>query len=151
MLRVFAVAGVLLLVAVVVLTSPVRSRPYGSGVSADPSRLLADVEALTGLPGFRCYERPHDLDRAAEWVGSALEKSGLPVEVQSFRFGGRQFSNFLAREGPADADARSSSKRHVGRPRQTLAVVAIQKTLDAEFTRRRPQRIMPVDGVDRDE
>jgi len=103
MLWLVVVAVVLLVVAVTVVTNPVRARPNGSGVVADPYRLLADVEALTGLPGFRCYERPHDLDRAAEWVRSALEESGLPVEVQPFRFGGRQFRNFLAHYGPADA------------------------------------------------
>ncbi len=103
MLWVLAVAGVLLVVAVVAVTNPVGERPFASGVSADPSRLQSDVEALTGLPGFRCYERPHDLDRAADWVRSALEESGLPVEVQLFGFGGRQFRNFIAGYGPEDA------------------------------------------------
>ncbi len=103
MLWVFAVAVVLLMVAVVVVTNPVGARPFVSEVSADPSLLRSDVEGLTGLPGFRCYERPHDLDRAAEWVRAALEESGLPVEAQLFGFGGRQFRNFLAHYGPADA------------------------------------------------
>ncbi len=103
MLWVLAVAGVLLVVAVVAVTNPVGERPFASGVSADPSRLQSDVEALTGLPGFRCYERPHDLDRAADWVRSALEESGLPVEAQLFGFGGRQFRNFIAGYGPEDA------------------------------------------------
>jgi hypothetical protein len=103
MLWMFAVAGVLLLVAVTVVTNPVKARPFASAVSADPSRLQSDVEALTGLPGFRCYERPHDLDRAAEWVRSALEASGLPVEEQPFGFSGWQFRNYLAHYGPADA------------------------------------------------
>ena len=103
MVWVLAALSVVLLVTVMVVTNPVRARPFESRIAADPSRLLADVEALTGLPGFRCYERPHDLDRAAEWVRSALEESGLPVEVQPFKFGGRQFRNFLAHYGPADA------------------------------------------------
>ena len=103
MLWVFSVAGVLLLVAAMLLTSPVKARPFASGASADPSRLRSDVEALTGLPGFRCFERPDDLDRAAEWVRSALEASGLPVEEQPFGVGDRMFRNFVARYGPADA------------------------------------------------
>jgi hypothetical protein len=103
MLWMFAVAGVLLLVAATVLTNPVRARPFASGVSADPSRLRSDVEALTGLPGFRCFERPDDLERAAEWVRSALEESGLPVEEQVFGVGEENFRNFIARYGPAGA------------------------------------------------
>ncbi len=103
MLWVLAVVVVLLMVAVVAVTNPVGARPFASGVSADPSRLRSDVEALTGLPGFRCYERPHDLDRAAEWARTALEESGLPVEAQLFGFGGRQFRNLIAHYGPAYA------------------------------------------------
>ena len=103
MLWVFAVAAVLLLVAATALTNPVKARPFESEVSADSSRLRSDVEALTGLPGFRCFERPFDLDRAAGWVKSALEESGLPVEEQAFEVGGRWFRNFIARYGPADA------------------------------------------------
>jgi len=103
MLLVFSVAGVLLLVAVTVLTNPIKVRPFASGVSAGPSRLRSDVESLTGLPGFRCFERPDDLDRAAEWVRSALEASGLPVEEQPFGVGEENFRNFIARYGPSSA------------------------------------------------
>jgi hypothetical protein len=103
MLLVVVVAGVLLLVGAMVMTNPVKAMPFASGVSADPSRLRSDVEALTGLPGYRCFERPDDLDRAAEWARSALEESGLPVEEQSFDVGGRGFRNFFARYGPVGA------------------------------------------------
>jgi Zn-dependent M28 family amino/carboxypeptidase len=72
-------------------------------VSADPSRLRSDVEALVGLPGSRCFERPDDLDRAADWVRSALEASGLPVEEAPYAVGGWSFRNFIARYGPAGA------------------------------------------------
>ena len=103
MLLVVAVAGVLLLVAALVMTNPVGARPMTSNVSADASRLRSDVEDLTGLPGFRCFERPEDLDRAAEWVRSSVEASGLPVEELSYVVGGRSYRNFIARYGPADA------------------------------------------------
>ncbi len=103
MLWVSAVAGVLFLVAVMVLTNPVKARPSASGVSAAPSRLRSDVEALTGLPGFRCFERPDDLERAASWVKTALEESGLPVEEQAFAVDDWDFSNFIARYGSAGA------------------------------------------------
>ena len=102
-LWVLAAICVLLLVGVVVVTNPVRAKTFEAGVSADPSRLRSDVEALTGLPGFRCFERPFDLDRAAEWARSALEESGPPVEKQEFAVDGRWFRNFVARYGPDDA------------------------------------------------
>jgi Zn-dependent M28 family amino/carboxypeptidase len=86
-----------------VLTNPVKARPSASGVSAAPSRLRSDVEALTGLPGFRCFERPDDLERAASWVKTALEESGLPVEEQAFAVDDWDFSNFIARYGSAGA------------------------------------------------
>jgi Zn-dependent M28 family amino/carboxypeptidase len=103
MLWAVAVAGVLLLLAALVMTNPAKAMPFASGVSADPSRLRLDVEALTGLPGYRCFERPDDLDRAAEWVRSALDASGLPVEEQPFVAGDRSFRNFIARYGPTGA------------------------------------------------
>ena len=98
-----AVAGVLLLVVAYLMTNPAKARPFVSGVSADSSRVQSDVEALTGLPGFRCFERPDDLDRAAEWAKSSLEASGLPVEEQGFVVGDLTFRNFFARYGPAGA------------------------------------------------
>jgi hypothetical protein len=103
MLWVVAVAGVLLLVGALVMKNPVKAMPSASGVSADPSRLRSDVEALTGLPGYRCFERPDDLDRAAEWVKSRLEANGLPVEEQFFDVGDRSFRNLFTRYGPAGA------------------------------------------------
>jgi hypothetical protein len=67
--------------------------------AADAARLEADVVALTGLEGFRCYERPDDLERAAEWVKAALMASGLPVEEQSYGVGDRNFRYFVAHYG----------------------------------------------------
>jgi hypothetical protein len=103
MLWVLAALSVVLLVAVIALTNPVKARSFESGIAADASRLRSDVEALTGLKGFRCFERPDDLDRAATWVRSALEESGLPVEEQPFGVGGWTYKNFTARYGPEDA------------------------------------------------
>jgi Zn-dependent M28 family amino/carboxypeptidase len=103
MLLAVAVAGLIFLVAALVMTNPAKPRPFASGVAAEPSRLRSDVEELTGLPGYRCFERPDDLDRAAEWVRSALEASGLPVEDQPYVVGGRSFRNFIARYGPTGA------------------------------------------------
>jgi Zn-dependent M28 family amino/carboxypeptidase len=103
MLLVVAVIGVLLVAAALMMTNPVKAIPSISDVSADRSRLRSDVEALAGLPGYRCFERPDALERAAEWVRSALEASGLPVEELPYVVGNRSFRNFIARYGPAGA------------------------------------------------
>jgi len=125
MLWMFAVACVLLVVAATVLTNPVKARPFASGVSADPSRLRSDVEALTGLPGFRCFERPDDLERAAEWVRSALEASGLPVEEQVFGVGQENFRNFIRGGGSARAGAASrTAPPRVDPPHRARALAA---------------------------
>ena len=102
-LSVLAALSVVLVAVAIALTNPVKARVFESGISADASRLRSDVEALTGLPGFRCFERPDDLDRAATWVRSALEESGLPVEEQPFGVGGWTYKNFIARYGPVGA------------------------------------------------
>jgi hypothetical protein len=98
-----AVVGAFVLVVAYLMTNPVNARHFPSEVRADPSRLQSDVEALTGLPGYRCFERPDDLDRAADWAKSSLVASGLPVEEQAFVVGGLTFKNFFARCGPTRA------------------------------------------------
>jgi Zn-dependent M28 family amino/carboxypeptidase len=103
MLWAVAVVGVILLVGSMLMTNPAKALPFASGVSADPTRLRSDVEALTVLPGYRCFERPDDLDRAAEWAKTALEASGLPVDVQPYEVGAWTFRNFIARFGPENA------------------------------------------------
>jgi hypothetical protein len=103
MLLAVVVAVVLLVVGSMLMTNPVKARAFESDASADASRLRSDVEALTGLPGYRCFERPHDLDRAAEWVKSSLEASGFPVEEHSSDVGAWSFKYFTASYGPTDA------------------------------------------------
>jgi hypothetical protein len=103
MLLGIAVVGALLVVGLLVLTNPVKAEPYASGVVADPVRLRSDVEALVGLPGYRCFERPGDLDRAAEWARAALEASGLPVGEQPYEVFGHTYRNLIARYGPNEA------------------------------------------------
>jgi len=96
------IAAVFFLVVVVLVTNPVKIRALTSGVSADPTRLEADVRALTGLPGFRCFERPDDLDSAADWAKTALTASGLVVEEESFGVGDLSFRNVIAHYGADD-------------------------------------------------
>jgi hypothetical protein len=103
MLPFVIIAAVFFLVVVIVVTNPVKIRTFAPGASADPARLEADVRALTGLPGFRCFERPDDLESAADWAKDALMASGLPVEEQSFGVGAGSFRYFVAHYGEVDA------------------------------------------------
>ena len=93
------IAAVLLAVVLVFVMNPVKIRAFSPGASADPARLEADVRALTGLPGFRCFERPDDLDRAADWAKTKLMASGLLVEEESFGVGDLSFRNLVAHYG----------------------------------------------------
>ncbi len=96
------IAAVFLAVVLVLVMNPVKIRAFTPGVSADPVRLEADVRALTGLPGYRCFERPDDLDRAAEWAKTELMASGLLVEEESFGIGDLTFRNLIAHYGAAE-------------------------------------------------
>lgn len=93
------IAAVVVVAVLTLVTNPVKNRRFDPGATADPVRLEADVRALTGLPGFRCFERPADLERAAEWARTGLMASGLPVEEESFGFGDLSFRNLIAHYG----------------------------------------------------
>jgi len=96
------VVGVPLVIGLVWMTNPIKLRPKETPTSADPGRLERDVRALTGLPGFRCFERPVDLHRAAGWVKNALMATGLPVEEQSFGVGAESFTYYVAHYGQGE-------------------------------------------------
>jgi hypothetical protein len=92
-------AAVALILGIAWVTSPVNIRPVVPGEMADPGSLERDVRELTGLAGFRCFERPDDLERAAGWAKERLVASGLPVEEQVFGVGDRSFRNLVAHYG----------------------------------------------------
>ncbi len=95
----FIITAITLAVAAALVTNPVKVRNFSPRASADPARLEADVRALTGLPGFRCFERPDDLERAAEWAKTRLMSSGLLVEEENFGVGDLSFRNIVAHYG----------------------------------------------------
>jgi len=81
------------------MMNPIKVRPRAVEANADAARLERDVRALTGLDGFRCFERPDDLDRAAEWAKTKLMASGLLVEEESFGVGDLSYRNLVAHYG----------------------------------------------------
>ena len=96
----FLILGIVFLIAGTMwMTNPVKVRPMVIEAEANPARLEQDVRALTGLEGFRCFERPDDLDRAAEWAKAKLMASGLLVEEESFGVGDLSFRNLVAHYG----------------------------------------------------
>lgn len=96
----FLILGIVFLIAGTMwMTNPVKVRPMVIEAEANPARLERDVRALTGLEGFRCFERPDDLDRAAEWAKAKLMASGLLVEEESFGVGDLSFRNLVAHYG----------------------------------------------------
>ena len=99
MLPFLIIIAIFFLVGAAMVTNPIKVRSLVIEAVADPERLEADVAELTGLPGFRCFERPEDLSRAAEWSKRELMASGLPVEEQSFGVGDLEFRNLIAHYG----------------------------------------------------
>jgi hypothetical protein len=96
----FVLLGLLLFAAGIVwVTNPTTVRRLRADALADPVRLESDVRALCGLEGYRCFERPDDLDRAARWAKSALVRSGLPVEEESYGVGEESFRYLVAHYG----------------------------------------------------
>ena len=93
------IIGVPLLLGAVWMMNPIKVHPMAVVAKADADRLERDVRTLTGLEGFRCFERPDDLDRAAEWVKAKLMASGLLVEEESFGVGDLSFRNLVAHYG----------------------------------------------------
>jgi hypothetical protein len=102
MLPFLVIAVIVLAAGAAWVTNPVKARRGTTEVSADPGRLERDVRSLVGLPGFRCFERPGDLDRAAGWLKKALTATRLPVVEQPFGVGDGSFRNLIARFGPDD-------------------------------------------------
>jgi len=99
MLPFLIIIAIFLVVGAAMVTNPIKARSLIIEAEADPERLEADIVELTGLPGFRCFERPEDLNRAAEWSKTELMASGLPVEEQSFGVGDLEFRNLIAHYG----------------------------------------------------
>jgi len=84
-----------------VLVNPVRPVPGTIAVAPAPADLRRHVEALTGLGGFRSYQHPDVLDRAADYISSQLQAAGFEVKEQPYEVGGVGVRNLVTRYGPS--------------------------------------------------
>ncbi|WP_133273910.1 M28 family peptidase [Hymenobacter radiodurans] len=73
-------------------------------MSANPSRLYADVEFLTSIQPARNYLNLASLNKAADYIKAEFEKLSAQVEEQPFRADGRDYRNIIASFGPPDAE-----------------------------------------------
>jgi Zn-dependent M28 family amino/carboxypeptidase len=94
---------VLLTVGATWMTSPATRSAIRVGTVADPGRLEKDVRELVELDGFRCFERPADLQSAGSWVAGRLAATGLEVEERSYGVGDLSFAYYVAHYGNENA------------------------------------------------
>jgi hypothetical protein len=95
-------AGALAVASACAVVQPVGSVDRRDpGVAADPARLEAAVRALAETFHPRDYRHPQNLDRAADWIGEELRKTGAAVREQRWDAEGETYRNVIARFGPA--------------------------------------------------
>jgi Zn-dependent M28 family amino/carboxypeptidase len=99
--------GVLLLaIGLVVLAwlmvNPVKPQPNDVGVTVEADKLRLHVGSLTRLGGYRSFEYPAVLDRAAEYIRDEWAAMGFEVEEQPYEVMGTTYRNVLTGYGPSD-------------------------------------------------
>ncbi len=79
------------------ITGPivVRTSRLEMTVAASTERLRADVEQLARELVPRDASSPANLDRAAEWIATAMRGAGLEVELQSYDVRGTTYRNVI--------------------------------------------------------
>lgn len=98
--------GGLVLLAVVmavvawVVVNPTRPIRSTIEIAPEPAELHRHVAALTDLGGFRSYEHPDVLDRAASYIASQWQAAGFKVEEQAYEVGGVRVRNLVVGYGP---------------------------------------------------
>jgi hypothetical protein len=98
----FGLAG-LLLFRLVVVRPPADSDDRATGVVprlARQSTLKAHVKILSEEMIPRSWRHQVNLDRAAQYIATALQDSGALVEEQTFSVNGREYRNVLGAFGP---------------------------------------------------
>jgi hypothetical protein len=85
------------------MVNPAEPIPFEGSVEVDPDDLRCHVEALTGVGGYRSYEHPEVLDRAADVIRSRWREAGYEVEEQPFEINGTTYRNLIVSHGPEGA------------------------------------------------
>jgi Zn-dependent M28 family amino/carboxypeptidase len=85
------------------VTPPAPPR-IGPAVAADPARLEASVRALAERFGPRDASHVANLDAAAEWIRTELERNGAAVSEQTWSADGETYRNVVARIGSDSSD-----------------------------------------------
>ena len=65
-------------------------------MKADKNRLYNDVKFLTDLRPFRNYKNVESLNRAAEYIKTEFEKTGMKVSEQTWIAAGNEYKNIIA-------------------------------------------------------
>ncbi|MFZ5470642.1 MAG: M28 family peptidase [Myxococcota bacterium] len=85
------------------LTQPFVGAIGGEAPAADPARLRAVVEKLSGELSPRDLQHHENLERVAEFLRAKLAAAGGKVREQTFTREGKTFRNVFADFGPATA------------------------------------------------
>jgi hypothetical protein len=96
----FLLLAAALAVVAWVLVNPARPVPSVAVVAPLPADLRRHVEALTDLGGFRSYQHPDVLDRAADYISSQWRAAGFEVEEQAYEVDGVTVRNLVTGYGP---------------------------------------------------
>jgi len=94
---------VLVTVLLVMLTNPLAGRTETRiPVTADQTRIEADVTALIAAGAYRNWRYPEVLDRAADHIRSRWQAAGYQVEEQVYTVDDSAYRNLVVRYGRAD-------------------------------------------------
>jgi hypothetical protein len=83
-----------------VLVNPARPISGTSVSGPNPDDLRRHVKALTNLGGYRSFEYPGVLDRAADYIASEWSAAGFEIAEQPYEVGGIEVRNLLIGYGP---------------------------------------------------
>src|SRR5262249_50252007 len=84
--------------------APLARKPSRQLARADPGRLQDHVEKLSGEFAPRSWDRPDNLDRTADYIRAAFQRSSARVSEQPVAFERGSYRNVIASFGPAEGE-----------------------------------------------
>jgi Zn-dependent M28 family amino/carboxypeptidase len=69
-------------------------------MKAQQTRILTDLEFLTGLFPYRNYQYPESLEKVCDYLMTEFQLMGLKPQEQTWRAGGRTYKNIIAIYNP---------------------------------------------------